>query len=249
MRSQRLAIPEYARQHDFRIDDFIEATASGQASEKRRRLDELMNVLQRGFAPLASISRSGPPGRQRTLAPRAGRWVRSSPSSTPSPKAGIAFVALKENIRVKGKRDIQTKVMTTLFALFAEVERDLISIAINANSGRSRDRRTTTNAPTNGCPVPAPAPILRSCLRAPDSRHHARRVAVVDRPCRLRENRDHQRNATRRPLRHRAVTHRLRLIRRYQLDVYALLRFERPSCVQVPREVPSKRNSQACIYA
>ena len=48
VRSQRLAILEYARKHDFRIDDFIEATASGQASEKRRRLDELMNVLQRG---------------------------------------------------------------------------------------------------------------------------------------------------------------------------------------------------------
>ncbi len=41
-------------------------------------------------------------------------------------KAGVAFVALKENIRVEGKRDIQTKVMTTLFALFAEVERDLM---------------------------------------------------------------------------------------------------------------------------
>ena len=40
---------------------------------------------------------------------------------------GVAFVAMKENIRVDGKRDIQTKVMTTLFALFAEVERDLIS--------------------------------------------------------------------------------------------------------------------------
>ena len=36
-------------------------------------------------------------------------------------------MALKENIRVEGKRDIQTKVLTTLFALFAEVERELIS--------------------------------------------------------------------------------------------------------------------------
>ncbi len=42
-------------------------------------------------------------------------------------KAGVAFIAIKENIRVEGKQDIQTKVMTTLFALFAEVERDLIS--------------------------------------------------------------------------------------------------------------------------
>ena len=32
--SQRLAILKYARKHDFRIDDFIEATASGQASER-----------------------------------------------------------------------------------------------------------------------------------------------------------------------------------------------------------------------
>ena len=42
-------------------------------------------------------------------------------------KGGVALVALKENIRVEGKRDIQTKAMTTLFALFAEVERNLIS--------------------------------------------------------------------------------------------------------------------------
>ena len=48
LRSQRLAILKYARKHGFRIDDFIEATASGQASEKRRRLDELMNVFQCG---------------------------------------------------------------------------------------------------------------------------------------------------------------------------------------------------------
>ena len=59
VRSQRLAILEYARQHDFRIDDFIEATASRQASEKRRRLDELLNGLQRG-GPLCAVHRRGP---------------------------------------------------------------------------------------------------------------------------------------------------------------------------------------------
>ena len=36
LRSQRLAILEYARKHDFRIHDFIEATASGQAASDRR---------------------------------------------------------------------------------------------------------------------------------------------------------------------------------------------------------------------
>ncbi len=115
VRSQRLAILEYAHQHDFRIDDFIEATASGQASEKRRRLDALLNGLQREDRLIVSeLSRLG-----RSL----GQIVAILDTLA---KAGIAFVALKENIRVVGKRDIQTKVMTTLFALFAEVERDLI---------------------------------------------------------------------------------------------------------------------------
>ena len=53
-------------------------------------------------------------------------------------KAGVAFVALKENIRIEGKRDIQTKVMTTLFALFAEVERDLISERTREGLARAR---------------------------------------------------------------------------------------------------------------
>ena len=45
----------------------------------------------------------------------------------------------KENIRVGGKHDIPTKVMaTTLFALFAEVERDLISERTREGLARSR---------------------------------------------------------------------------------------------------------------
>ena len=92
--SQRLAILKYARTHDFRIDDCIEATASGQASEKRRRLDDLMHVLQRGDRLVVSeLSRLG-----RSL----GQIVAILDA--------LAFVALKENIRIEGKRDIQTAV-------------------------------------------------------------------------------------------------------------------------------------------
>ena len=87
--SQRLAILKYARKHDFRIDDFVEATASGQASEKRRRLDELMNVLQRGDRLVVSeFSRLG-----RSL----GQIVAILDALA---KAGVAFVAMKENIRI-----------------------------------------------------------------------------------------------------------------------------------------------------
>ena len=62
LRSQRLATLEYARKNDFRIDDFIEATASGQASEKRRWLDELMHVLQRGLEAFGSHTSRNPDG-------------------------------------------------------------------------------------------------------------------------------------------------------------------------------------------
>ena len=95
VRSQRLAILEYARKHEFRIDDFIEATASGQASEKRRRLDELLNVLQRGDRLVVSeLSR---------LARSLGQIVAILDAIA---KAGVAFVAMKENIRIEGQRDL-----------------------------------------------------------------------------------------------------------------------------------------------
>ena len=127
VRSQRLAILEYARHHDVRIDKFIEATASGQASDKRRRLDELMHILQRGDRLVVSeLSRLG-----RSL----GQIVAILDALA---KADVAFVALKENIRAEGTRDIQTKVMTTLFALFAEVERDLISERTREGLARAR---------------------------------------------------------------------------------------------------------------
>ena len=107
---------EFARKHDFRIDDFIEATASGRASDTRHRLDELMNALHPGDRLVVSeLSR---------LAQSLGQIVAILDALA---KQGVCFVAIKENIRVEGKQDIQTKVMVTLFALFAEVECDLIS--------------------------------------------------------------------------------------------------------------------------
>ena len=58
--SQRLAILEFARREGFDVDDFVEATAPGRASETRRRLDELMTVLQSGDRLVVSeLSRLG----------------------------------------------------------------------------------------------------------------------------------------------------------------------------------------------
>ena len=146
VRSQRLAILEYARHHDVRIDAFIEATASGQASDKRRR-------PRRADAPPPARR---PVGRQRTLPARS---VAGADRRHPRrPRHGRRRLALKEHIRVEGTRDIQTKVMTTLFALFAEVARDLHLRAHprgprpgpgpRANSSGARRARSASHAST-----------------------------------------------------------------------------------------------------
>ena len=126
VRRQRLAILEDARQHDFpHRTTSSRRPPPGRLPKKRRRLDELLNGLQRGDRLVVSeLSRLG----------RSLRQIVAILDALA--KAGVAFVALKENIRVEGKRDIQTKVMTTLFALFAEVERDLISERTRARGPR-----------------------------------------------------------------------------------------------------------------
>ena len=114
--AQRLAILEHARRQGFRIDEFIEATASTRADAKRRRLDKLMGSLEPGDRLVVSeLSRLG-----RSL----GEVVSLLDAIA---KASVAFASVKEKIRLEGLQDLQTKIMTTLFALFAEVERELIS--------------------------------------------------------------------------------------------------------------------------
>lgn len=52
-----------------------------------------------------------------------GRMATGAAWAGTAGKASVAFVAVKENIRFESHHDLQTKVITTLFA---EVERDLI---------------------------------------------------------------------------------------------------------------------------
>ena len=56
-------------------------------------------------------------------------------------------MAMKENIRIEGQGVIQTKVMTTLFALFAEVERDLISERTREGLAKARSLGRTLGRP------------------------------------------------------------------------------------------------------
>jgi DNA invertase Pin-like site-specific DNA recombinase len=114
--NQKLAIMDYARKNNFKINDFVDVKISSRRSTKARRLDELINILENGDRLIVSeLSRIG-----RSL----GQIIQFVDTLI---KKNVKFIALKQGIFIDGKQTIQTKVTVGLFGLFAEIERDLIS--------------------------------------------------------------------------------------------------------------------------
>jgi DNA invertase Pin-like site-specific DNA recombinase len=114
--NQRLAILDYAQHHQLQIDRFLEIQVSSRKSLKERGIDGLFAGMQAGDLLLVSeLSRLG-----RSV----GQVIQIVDDLI---KHQIKFIAIKENIHLDGKQDIQSKVMVTMFGLFAEIERDLIS--------------------------------------------------------------------------------------------------------------------------
>lgn len=114
--SQKLAILDFARKEGFGIDEFDEITISSRRSQQRDQLLDTIQGLNKGDRLVVSeLSRLG-----RSL----GQVIAIVDSLV---KRKIRFIAIKEGIRFEGKQTLQSKVMVTLFALFSEVERDLIS--------------------------------------------------------------------------------------------------------------------------
>lgn len=113
---QRLAILDYAHRTQQTIDHFVEVKMSSRKSLKERGIEGLLAGLQAGDLLLVSeLSRLG-----RSL----GQIIQLVDRLITHQ---IQFVAIKENIRLNGRQDMQSKVMVTLFGLFAEIERDLIA--------------------------------------------------------------------------------------------------------------------------
>jgi DNA invertase Pin-like site-specific DNA recombinase len=114
--NQKLAILDFAQKEGFKVDEFIEVSVSSRRSEQRKQLNTIINQLtKRDLLVVSELSRLG-----RSL----GQVIGIIDSLV---KKEIRFIAIKESIRFEGKQTLQSKVMVTMFALFAEVERDLIS--------------------------------------------------------------------------------------------------------------------------
>jgi DNA invertase Pin-like site-specific DNA recombinase len=116
LNNQRLAILDYAHRNNLKIDKFLEVQVSSRKSLKERGLDGVFAGMSPGDLMLVSeLSRLG-----RSV----GQIIQIVDELI---KLQIRFTAIKENIQLDGKQDIQSKMMVTMFGLFAEIERDLIS--------------------------------------------------------------------------------------------------------------------------
>lgn len=117
VKNQRLAILDFAQSKKIRIDDFMEVSASSRRSLKERQVDILLSKLKSGDRLIVSeLSRMG-------------RSVDEIITTIDTLiKEGVMFESIKEGISLNGKHDLQSKVMVTLFGLFAEIERELISV-------------------------------------------------------------------------------------------------------------------------
>ena len=114
--NQKLEILEFARKKGMVVDDFIELTISSRKTQKQRRIDELMSRLEPSdILIVTELSRLG-----RSTAEVIGIINELVEKS-------VRVVILKQNLDFNN-HDMNSKIIITLFSLFAELERDLVSV-------------------------------------------------------------------------------------------------------------------------
>ena len=116
LNNQRLAILDYAHRNNLQVNQFFEEQISSRRSLKERGVNDL--ILQMAPGDLLIVSELSRLGRS------VGQIIQIVDALI---KHQVKLIALKENIQLDGKQDIQSKMMVTMFGLFAEIERDLIS--------------------------------------------------------------------------------------------------------------------------
>jgi DNA invertase Pin-like site-specific DNA recombinase len=116
LNNQKLTILEYAQKNNLKIDEFIEIQISSRKTPKQRRIEDVLEKLSStDMLIVTELSRLG----------------RSTPEIIGLVngliESNIRVVILKQNLDIS-KHDLNSKVTTTLFALFSDLERDLISL-------------------------------------------------------------------------------------------------------------------------
>ncbi len=116
LNNQKLEILEYARQNNLTVDEFIEIAVSSRKTSKQRRIDELLEKLNDSDTLIVTeLSRLGR-STSEVIALVNGLVERN-----------VRVIIIKQNLDIF-KHDMSSKIIVTLFSLFAELERDLVSL-------------------------------------------------------------------------------------------------------------------------
>jgi len=113
---QKLELLEFARKKSLAIDEFIEITVSSRKTNKQRRIDELLErLVEADTLMVTELSRLG-----RSTSEVIDLVNRLT-------KRNVRLIICKQNLDIS-QQDINSKVSLTFFALFSDLERDLISL-------------------------------------------------------------------------------------------------------------------------
>ena len=113
---QKLELLEYARRHELHINEFIEVAMSSRQTSKQRRIDELLAQLADSDTLIVTeLSRLG----------RSTAEVVALVNKLL--QRNIRVIIIKQRLDI-AQHDMQSKIIVTLFSLFAELERDLVSL-------------------------------------------------------------------------------------------------------------------------
>lgn len=116
LNNQKLEILEWARAKDVKVDAFVEISISSRKTSTQRRIDEVVQTLaDSDTLVVTELSRLG----------RSTAEVIQLINELVA--RNIRVIILKQNLDLS-THDMTSKVMITLFSLFAELERDLISL-------------------------------------------------------------------------------------------------------------------------
>jgi DNA invertase Pin-like site-specific DNA recombinase len=125
---QKLELLEFSRKKSLSIDEFVEITMSSRQTRKQRRIEDLLDKLEQTDTLIVTeLSRLG----------RSTAEVISLVNALV--QKNIRVIVTKQNLDIS-THDMNSKIILTLFSLFAELERDLISLRTKeALASKKRD--------------------------------------------------------------------------------------------------------------
>lgn len=116
LQNQKSTILEVANSKKLIVDKFIEVQVSSRKKETQRKINEIFEQLKSGDGLIVTeLSRLGRSVIEVIMI--INRLIDQ----------GVRIISIKEHIDMQDTHSMQSKVMITMFGLFAELERDLIS--------------------------------------------------------------------------------------------------------------------------